>query len=516
MLRSEIRDTKKEKPDAFTQAVKIVRFLNVVFVKPGIEIYRGIRSHSLPVTALSVTGVLISCFYGFRIDDIFMHWLFKIHSLGSGKIRALIGAMIPFTGFWVWGYIQVGVRERYKRELDRVFFNCGIETKIKELPLLVWNYPVDDVSRRLRVRSRGLPLSAFTSKRETLTSQLNANIVKIENPNGDMRLVDIIYTSERLNEVWTLESVRGFYNYSFPVGKSFRGPITASFTDCPHFLVAGASGGGKSSFIRMMLTVLLTNNQNNVEIYFIDFKGGMENQVFEGFKNVHLINDPHEAATKMVNITAEFEYRMTEMKRVGARDLESYNQSESGRNRMKRIIVVVDEISELVANRATANAAQLRAVSQILNRMSRMGRAVGINLVIGVQKPDNRNLDTTIKSNLTGIICFPVTHFSQSVVALGNARAADLSTDHPGRAIWQRGSTQFEVQTPHLTEAGVKLARESIAKVSRESEAHAEPPPAPQFQDLPAPPPTVGGAEISENALAVASVESPTCEKAVV
>ena len=71
----------------------------------------------------------------------------------------------------------------------------------------------------------------------------------------------------------------------------------------------------------------------------------------------------------------------------------------------------------------------------------------------------NRNLDATIKANLPGIICFYVTNHSQSNVVLGNRRAADLDGSIRGRAIWQWGSSQHEVQTPYLTPQEVEIAQ---------------------------------------------------------
>ena len=464
MLKNEPTPAKKERLDAFTQAMNVLRFFKIIFIEPVIEIARGFRTHSLPMDVLSLAGILLSICYGLQLDEVLIHKYLHIHTLRPGELRAFLGAIIPFSGFWMWGYFQMGMRARFKRKLDRIFLNSKLKTQLNELPIFVWDHPVDEATRKLRVRSQGMPLSDFINAREILTSQLDANIVKIENPKGDLKLVDIIYTKQTLSEIWSLESAWGYSNFSFPVGKSFRGIVKASFSDCPHFLVAGASGGGKSSFIRMLLTVLLTNNVDDLTVYFIDFKGGMENQVFEGFRQVHLIDRPETALDQIRAVNAELERRTTAFRNARARDFESFNKKKSDGQRVKRVIVVVDEISELIANRSSPNQAQLRDIGAVLNRISRMGRAVGINLVIGVQKPDVRNLDATIKSNLTGIICFPVTHYSQSVVALGNARAAELSTDHPGRAIWQRGSTQFEIQTPHLTEEGVNLARSAVTK----------------------------------------------------
>jgi S-DNA-T family DNA segregation ATPase FtsK/SpoIIIE len=238
----------------------------------------------------------------------------------------------------------------------------------------------------------------------------------------------------------------------------------ASLRVIPHFLVAGESGGGKSSFIRMMITVLSANNAD-LEVYFLDFKAGMENQVFQGFDNIILVDDVQDALGKMNQLRDELDRRMRDFKVAKARSLEMFNKKQNrSQDRVKRIIVAVDEISELVPTVGGKSNSTVNEINSILGRIARMGRAVGINLVVGIQKPDAKSLDPTIKANLSGIVCFPVPHFSQSTVILGNSRATELNAEIPGRAIWKNGSKQEEVQTPFLTEIEVADARAKAAK----------------------------------------------------
>ncbi len=109
-------------------------------------------------------------------------------------------------------------------------------------------------------------------------------------------------------------------------------------------------------------------------------------------------------------------------------------------------------------------------INGTLNKIARMGRAVGINLVVGVQKPDAKNLDPTIKSCLPGVLCFPVSHFSQSTIILGNSRAADLNKEYKGRAIWKHGLDLVEVQAPLLTEEEVINVRNQIERYWAQSD----------------------------------------------
>ena len=91
-----------------------------------------------------------------------------------------------------------------------------------------------------------------------------------------------------------------------------------------------------------------------------------------------------------------------------------------------------------------------------LGQISRMGRSFGIHLVVGVQKPDTKNLDSTIKSNLEGILCFQVANRTQSQVVLDSNKASHLNSI-PGRAIWQVGGEDKVVQAPYLTKKQIEF-----------------------------------------------------------
>ena len=454
----------RAKPDLIDQLRSVFRGLKLVLFDPVEEIYLGLKTGALPTTLCWSGGSLLSLGFFFYLDGRLFHIL-GLQSIAPGHTRDFLAVTSVFWPFIVWTYYRVGLRSARIKKLNKAFYNAHIETRLKERPQFISDLPIDDSTRRLRLRGRGIPLSTYVGAKGTIESELNVFVAKMENPHGNREIVDIIYTTSELPGFWSLDSLTGYPDFSFPVGKSYRGEVKASLQRIPHYLVAGESGGGKSSFIRMMVTILLANN-HELEVYFLDFKEGMENQVFQGFDNITLVDNAQDAAAKMTQLNQILETRMREFKAAKARSLEMYNAGRTKRSeRERRIVIVVDEISELMPTLGGKHNSTLNEVNSIINRISRMGRAVGMNLVIGTQKPDAKNLDPTIKANLMGIVCFPVTHFSQSTVILGNSRAAELNAEIRGRAIWKNGSTQIEVQTPFLTEVEVAHARERASKL---------------------------------------------------
>ena len=278
----------QRKPDLFFYVKNIFSFFKVILFDVNREIFRGFVTNAIPTYICILVGIFLSGALLIYLDA----WLFslfhkKMFLIRPGKIRDWVGLLSIFAGFYGWGIYRLFKRVMTTKKLDQAFINAGLETKLKERPKFYSDYPIDEFGRRLTLRAGGLPLSSFFTAKDHLESNLNVNITKMENPKNNKEFVDVIYTTEPMPELWILDNLIAYKDFSFPIGLSHRGEIKANLKDIPHFLVAGESGAGKSTFIRMMLTVLLANNED-LEIYYLDFKSGMENQVFVSKYQLHL------------------------------------------------------------------------------------------------------------------------------------------------------------------------------------------------------------------------------------
>ncbi len=87
-----------------------------------------------------------------------------------------------------------------------------------------------------------------------------------------------------------------------------------------------------------------------------------------------------------------------------------------------------------------AGAAQ-QAASGWLREIARLGRSMGVHLVCRTQRPDAEAVPEQRKANLAGHVAFRVRPAVNSDILLDSYRAA-LLPPHPGRAMWQEGSTE--------------------------------------------------------------------------
>ncbi len=447
----------KKKIDLGQDIQNFVRPFKIFIIDPIIEILRGLRERSVPLIELVCVGSALSFV---QYLGLFSYLLKKYGGKlpHSQSLALLFGLWLLVSGLHLWGLRQVFMRRNLQKKLERVLLQASLKTKLEEFPLFVFDRPVGSTSRKLRLRAFGIPVSKFREGKEYLESGLNVALSKIETPKGNFEFVDLIYSLERMPEGWKLEDIWAYKDFSFPIGKSLDGEVKASLKKIPHYLVAGETGSGKSTFIRAMISILALNNQH-LRVLFIDMKGGMENQAFQGFDRVELLSEIPQVEDRLSEITTELETRMDLAAKGRFKNIDEYNQKQgSSKNKWERILVVVDEAAEIVPSVTNPEKSRLAKIQSRINRFTRLGRAVGIHVVIGVQKPDHKNLDPTIKANLPGIVCFPVSHFSQSVVVLGNAHAADLNAEFPGRGIWKHGSYEVEVQAPFLSQEDLDKA----------------------------------------------------------
>ncbi|MBI4403531.1 MAG: hypothetical protein HY537_05190, partial [Deltaproteobacteria bacterium] len=191
----------------------------------------------------------------------------------------------------------------------------------------------------------------------------------------------------------------------------------------------------------------------------IDLKGGLEFQLFENVKRVSVRGDIASAIGELKELEEVIAKRFALLKANKCKDIAQYLQKPKlqcvGADGvpadipLNRHIIVVDEAAELFLTNSLANPDDVRKAKEILSRVSRQGRSLGIHLIVATQRPDSRALDPQIKANLPGILSFQMANDTSSITVLGNGRATDLPPI-PGRGLYKNSFDMVEVQTPYL------------------------------------------------------------------
>lgn len=443
--------------DAFLKLCK-----NLVFGigQPIVEIFYGIKKDTIPYLPILTWGV----FFDFLTLSHLDQKVFKLLKLGwiypqnpiAYSMYSFIGATF---GFWVWGAIQTRKKTNMIQRLTEVFQESGLKSPMGKLPNFIFDKPVDELVRRLRVTNAFMPKAKFDESKDRLESALQVYIDEIsESKSGGT--VDILYSHFEISKMFEMKDLKSIGRHRFLVGQTRAKTIYSSLIETPHLLIGGQTGGGKSTFLRQLITTLYCNN-TDYNFTLIDMKGGLEFQLFDQRDRIKVISTPNDSSSQFTVLDQLLTERFELLKTNQCKDIEEFQKKPKDQLKLpegvktetfklNRNIVVIDEAAELFLAGGKMSVSQVQEMTRKVIRLAAQGRAVGIHLIVATQKPDSKAISSQIKANLTGIISFPMATLGASFSILGNGRAKELPSI-PGRAVWKSGLDQFEVQTAFLS-----------------------------------------------------------------
>lgn len=213
----------------------------------------------------------------------------------------------------------------------------------------------------------------------------------------------------------------------------------------PHGLIAGMTGSGKSEFIMTFILSLAVNyHPYEVAFILIDYKGGGMANAFS--KLPHLAGtitnlDGSAVNRSLVSIQSELKRRQAIFKEIGERldisNLDIYKYQKLFREGLadeplQHLFIISDEFAELKTQ-------QPEFMAQLVSA-ARIGRSLGIHLILATQKPSGV-VDDQIWSNSKFRICLRVQERADSMDVIKRPDAAELTTT--GRFFIQAGFNEL-------------------------------------------------------------------------
>lgn len=451
--------TPKNQSVSYAEIEKNVRTFITTATRPLRELYDGAKSGTLPWSRCFILGIFFQVGISRHWDIALLQlrnwdWLYPTNPI-LFRWYYFITILSPF---WMWGIYKAIVKQRFLSKLTQTFQNIGLKNAMGKLPNFIFDKALDSQTRKLRLARVGISPSEFEKKREDLASALHVYVDELRE-NRAQGTMDFIYGLEPMPRDFIPDTYSFLKANTFLVGTTRSKQYVADLRDTPHLLVAGQTGGGKSTFLRQFITSLYLNNPS-YEFSLIDLKGGLEFSLFECLPRVGVIGNVANSVFLLKNIAAEIDTRMKLLKKNRCKDLAQFMAMPREERqfpedvppdyRPNRQIIVVDEAAELFLAGGAASTADVQTSRRILSQVARQGRSLGVHLVIATQRPDSRALDPQIKANLTGVLSFKMVNDVSSISVLGTGRATDLP-NIPGRGIWKSELEMVEVQTPYLT-----------------------------------------------------------------
>ncbi|PGW78302.1 FtsK/SpoIIIE domain-containing protein [Bacillus thuringiensis] len=160
----------------------------------------------------------------------------------------------------------------------------------------------------------------------------------------------------------------------------------------PHLLVAGETGSGKSSMVRVVLSTLIQYmSPDKLHLYL----GDLKNSEFHFLRRVKHVKEvcmeEIEMKIMLQKVWKEIRERRKLMEEYEVDHIDEYNKVNTD-NQKPYILLAIDEVAMLQDEKeCMAN----------IEKISAVGRALGVFLILSMQRPDAKVLDGKLKLNMT-------------------------------------------------------------------------------------------------------------------
>ena len=327
----------------------------------------------------------------------------------------------------------VCINESLSKEGSRISRFVWEEQYLKGFTLHLDRLPPQDVSHEIMKKS----------------GEMSAEGMKKEVP-----FEKLIATTQK-KDSWLCSSTAE--QFSVPIGPAGMGKpqeLTLGGGQEAHALLVGRTGSGKTNLMHVIITNLaLTYSPNELQLFLIDFKGGV------GFKRYAQHQLPH---AKVIAIESEREFGMSVLRGLDAElkrrseifraaevdNLAAYRAScvQNG-TVLPRILLVVDEFQEFFSESDESS----QQAKTIFDRLARQGRSFGLHFLLATQSLSGAaQLPTSIMGQIKVRIALPCSEAdSRLILADDNKAARSLSL--PGEAIYNpmgglvEGNNPFQV-----------------------------------------------------------------------
>jgi S-DNA-T family DNA segregation ATPase FtsK/SpoIIIE len=213
----------------------------------------------------------------------------------------------------------------------------------------------------------------------------------------------------------------------FAIGKDIVGnSISYDLAKGPHYLIAGATGSGKSVALHVMIvSMLMRYSPEELKLVLVDPKS-VEFRKYEHIPHLlvdEIITEPKRALTLLQWAYDETNRRNEMFTECGGMisNIDDYNTQIANDKiaKLPRIVFVIDELADLME-------ACKKDLEEKIRRIAAKSRSAGIHLVLATQRPSVDVITGTIKANLPSRIALKVMNFADSQTILGGAGAEKL------------------------------------------------------------------------------------------
>lgn len=265
---------------------------------------------------------------------------------------------------------------------------------------------------------------------KTLEKVLNTNIkYQFDNENNFIMFIEsheniIINNFNYILKNGIAEKEKKYKNYNdvifLGVDKTTNAPIYERLNDTKSLLIGGTSGGGKSIFLHnIILSYLLLNKENY--LFLIDPK-------FTEFSFYNKRILKNRLVLESGNSFQDYIKILSFLENVLKSRFQTMKKKQIQKSTESPILLVVDEYAQLFQN-----IKEKKIINNYIMKLSSLGRACNIYLILSTQHPTNENINNTIRANLQSRIALKCENIQQSKNIIDTTEAIKII--NPGEAV---------------------------------------------------------------------------------
>jgi len=287
------------------------------------------------------------------------------------------------------------------RVLEETLGDFGISAKVTDIEQgpVITRYELDPAP--------GVKLNRIVALSDDVALAMKAQSVRIIAPIPGKGRVGVEVPNMQSSFVYLKEVLSGkeFQEtksmLTLALGKDITGkPIVDDLDDMPHLLIAGTTGSGKTVCVNsLILSLLFKASPNDLKFLMVDPKM-VELMPFNGLPHLlcPVVTDAKKVSIALNWVVNEMEERYQLLAKVGARNIEAYNEKQES---IPYIVVIIDEFADLMS-------VARDQIENAITRLAQLSRAVGIHLMLATQRPSVNVITGVIKANLPARISFKV------------------------------------------------------------------------------------------------------------
>jgi DNA segregation ATPase FtsK/SpoIIIE, S-DNA-T family len=289
------------------------------------------------------------------------------------------------------------------------------------------------------------------------------------------------FIAPKAHEYWSFDTNKGVDIPLGRAGATKHQSLRLGKGTSQHALTSGKTGSGKSTMLHALITNgALRYSPDQLELYLIDFKKGVEFKVYAAMELPHArviaVESEREFGLSVLQrLDVELKDRGEIYRQLGCQDLAGYREARP-EVPMPRILLIVDEFQEFFIEDDKI----AQEVSLLLDRLVRQGRAFGMHVVLGSQTLGGQySLPKATLGQMAVRIALQCSEADAHLILSEDNTAARLLT-RPGEAIYNDANGMVEgnnlFQVVWLSDERREGYLERIRQLTHERHIHRPPP----------------------------------------